>query len=166
MKIIKWIFGIVGLFTILLTIGSCAFTGVVVNEIDKELNATPAPVKNYSLGDMAVAGDTTLIVSKAEWSAYDEFYDPNEGCGVYGVYVTVTNNGNSEEYVYSGDFKLYANNMACSEYIWKDELPGSNLSPGRAVSGWLYFNVPLNATSIELEYVYDYRGSKVVFKLW
>ena len=166
MKIIKWFFGIVGLLVVMIFIGSCAFTGVVVNEIDKELNATPVPARNYTLGETATAGDTTLIVSKAEWCGYEEFFEPNEGCGVYGVQVTVTNIGNSEEFVYSGDFGMYANNMACEDYIWKESLSGATLSPGRAVSGWLYYSVPLNATSIELEYIYDYSGSKVVYKLW
>lgn len=144
---------------------STLFSYAVVESANEVLNATPVPPQVYTVNDIAVTPDATVSIKEWGWQNHNTFFEPNEGCAIYGVKIEYTNTSNSDTYVSSYSFNAYADNMACEPYIWNSDstLTGVNLSPSRAVSGWIYFNVPMTATSFEIECEIGYNN-KVLFK--
>ncbi len=71
---------------------------------------------------------------------------------------TFENTGSSDEYVSIYDFDCYADNATCEEKYGLDDSDfiNTNLSSGRSVTFSVYFAVPTDAQSIELEYETDY----------
>ena len=42
---------------------------------------------------------------------------------------------------------------------------GAEVSGGRTLQGYIYYEVPVNAESIEIEYDADWWGNKAIFKV-
>ena len=106
------------------------------------------------------------VTAVEEYNGYSQYTKPTEGNIVIRAYVKFKNlSSSSDNYVYSGDFDCYANNKVCSKFIWhedKNDLVSGNLTPGRETEGWIYFEVPANSTSIELEYEVSIWGPSVI----
>ena len=145
-----------------------AFTGGVINSINTELNATPLPSMNYLVGDIVPFEDHTVSVSKIDTYIPNEFLTPEEGTEIGYITVTFTNTSNKDILVQSGNFKLYKNNVLCKDYIYGDNwFMAETIGPGRVYAGVLYFQIPVGTgdSVLELEYTYDYKGSKAIFSI-
>ena len=96
-------------------------------------------------------------------------HDPGEGKKLISVSFDYENISDDDVYVGTTDFKCYADNAECdNEYISKeDDFINTNLSPGRTVSFTLFFKVPTDAKSIELEYsgTFSFDSEKVVVEI-
>ena len=78
---------------------------------------------------------------------------------------TVKNNASEDRRISSTDFSCYADGASCRmDYSIADMLVYTELSPGRSASGWLCFEVPVQAKAIEVEYELNWRTQeKAVF---
>ena len=74
------------------------------------------------------------------------------------------NTGDTEHFISTLDFDCYADDVAVQAYYGGEDDLSATLSPGRKASGSVYFEVPENAQSLEVEYTTDYwTGSKAIF---
>ena len=90
-------------------------------------------------------------------------YDSEHADGMKYIMVNFTFENTKEKgdkYVSIYDFDCYADNASCDQVYLSDDsnFVNTNLSPGRNVSFTTYYEVPENATSIELEYKESMRG--------
>ena len=168
MKTIKTILCIVATMA-LLSIGAGIFlTGHVIDTVATELNATPAPATVVAADEEAVLSDRIIIVTPIEGAVVNEYSHVPEGIEIGCVNITVTNTSAEDILISSTDFKLYKNNVLCEDYIYGEKwFLSDTISGGRMFNGVLYYQIPVGTGNsiLELEYSYDYKGSKVIFKV-
>ena len=106
-----------------------------------------------------------------DFTDYDDnygLYAPSTGKKYICIEVTFTNNAKTDRYVSSIDFQCYADDSICDEKygLDSDSFIGTSLSSGRKTSGRIYYEVPEDAQSIELEYETDFwTDHKEIMKL-
>lgn len=103
-----------------------------------------------------------------EYTEYSEYFEPNDGYKYIEVGFTYENVGDKgDKYVSIYDCDCYADNTSCEQaYIGDDNFINTNISAGRNVSFKVYYQVPISAESVELEYDTSFWSSKkVVIKL-
>lgn len=112
----------------------------------------------------------TFLSSDDNFTDYEDRYNlkaPKEGMKYAMGEFKFENNGNSDEYFSASQFNCYADNTLYDQtFLDNDEHYNGNLSPGRNVTMKVYFEVPIDSQSIELEY--DGRffsDEKVIIKL-
>ena len=168
MKTIKTILCIVAIMA-LLSIGAGIFlTGQVIDTVATELNATPAPATVVAADEEAVLSDRIIIVTPIEGAVVNEYAHVPEGIEIGCVNITVTNTSTEDILISSTDFKLYKNNVLCEDYVYGEKwFMSDTISGGRMFNGVLYYQIPVGTGNsiLELEYNYDYKGSKVIFKV-
>lgn len=93
------------------------------------------------------------------------FIQPKEGYHYVTFSFEFENISSSDAYVSSFSFDCYADGAACdSTYFRDDDLGSATLSPGRKVKGTVTFEVPDNASVVEVEYdEISVFGSRIVF---
>lgn len=113
----------------------------------------------------------TLTDANTDLQEYKNDYGwntPDDGMKYVMASFTFENNGKNDAYVSIYDFKCYADNTDCDQKYGLDDSDfiNTNLSTGRNVSLNVYFVVPVNAQSIELEYETNvWTDEKVIIKL-
>lgn len=111
----------------------------------------------------------TLNEYNDNYTEYSEYEEPKEGFKYVEASFTYENTDDSEKYVSIYDCDCYADNALCDQsYIGNDDFINANISKGRNVSFKVYYEVPVDASSIELEYnsnSFWSTDSDVVFKL-
>ncbi len=141
--------------TILMGVGAFIFIRTVQN-----VNAIEAAQENaietvqVNVGDSFIYDNLKITINSYNPDYEVHWYDQKEGMKYVRVGVTFENMSRSDSlYASCSDFSLYADNMACEyELVDSDCIVVAKLGPGRKASGGLYFLVPLDAESIELEY--------------
>lgn len=168
MKILKIIVCVI-LILGALAIGSTAlFAGKVVDAVNTELSATPVPSITIMPNEEVALSDRKITVSSIGAAVVNEYAHVPEGIEVGCVNITVTNTGVEDILISSTDFKLYKNNILCEDYIYGDKwFMAETLGGSRVFTGVLYYQIPVGTgdSILELEYSYDYKGSKVIFKV-
>ena len=113
----------------------------------------------------------TVNEASTDFQDYENEYGwnaPTDGMKYIMVSFTFENTGDSDEYVSIYDFDCYADNTTMEQVYSLDDSDfiNTNLSPGRNISFKTYYEVPVSAQSIELEYETNaWTGKKVVIKL-
>jgi len=126
---------------------------------------------NFALNEAFTSTTEKIIFTQYEdnWTEYSKYSAPKEGFKIIRVYVEFKNiSSTAEHYIYSGSFECYADDQVCDSYIFADDsLQAGTISAGRGTKGWIYYEVPVNATSIEIEYEswMDYSSANIVFKI-
>lgn len=95
-------------------------------------------------------------------------YAPAEGKCYIMASFTFENTGERDAYVSIYDFSCYADNTSCEQKYLPDDSDfiNDNLSPGRNVSFQTYYEVPMDAQEIELEYETNiWTNEKAIIKL-
>ncbi len=112
----------------------------------------------YYVGDTINANNVEITyVSAEEWFGYDQYFGPSDGNKLIRIKIEVVNNGETDVYVSVYDFECYADNQTAAAYYYADDDYSSvTLSAGRSASGYIYFEVPEDAESIEIEYETDF----------
>ena len=103
-----------------------------------------------------------------EYTSYNEYSAPKDGNKYIEVGFTYENvREKGDKYVSIYDCDCYADNSACEQaYIGEGDFINANISPGRNVTFNVYYEVPISAQTIELEYDSSFWNSeKVVIKL-
>ena len=148
--------------------------GNKVYEIDSEQENNSANDTNTTennvivrVGDCFEADGLRITVEDAdlEYWTYNTYYDQvyNQGLKYVGVSFSVDNISDSDEIISAYDFECYADNALCEMASFKSGNTGT-ISKGRQTAFTVYWIVPYDAGSIELEYEYrdDFRREKTV----
>nr|WP_316621122.1 DUF4352 domain-containing protein [uncultured Ruminococcus sp.] len=125
---------------------------------------------SYSVGDSyEVKGLVMTVDSCQEYVSDNEFLQPEDGNYFLAVHITFQNNSKDDKSVGPGFFKCYVDDKAYDNtyFAGNDYLSYDDLSSGRSSSGTIYYELPINADSIELEYTPSYwsNSKRVIYKL-
>ena len=122
--------------------------------------------KNLTIGSTLSAKGLNITLKKAEdWNSDNMFVKPKDGDKFIRVYFTIENTNSSSRILGSYDFTCYADNAKADMSIFGDDILdlGTEISGGRVLQGYIYYEVPVNAKSIQIEYVSDWWGNKAIF---
>ena len=124
--------------------------------------------QNLTIGSTLSAKGLNITLQKVEdWNSDNMFVNPKDGFKFIRAYFVLENTNSSSRYLGSYDFTCYADNAKADMSIFgEDTLDlGAEVSSGRVLQGYIYYEVPVNAQSIEIEYDSDWWGNKAVFKV-
>ena len=121
---------------------------------------------NLTVGSTLSAKGLNITLKKVEdWDSDNMFIQPKDGNKFIRAYFTLENTNSTSRYLGSYDFTCYADNVKTDMSIFgEDTLAlGTEVSGGRVLQGYIYYEVPVNAESIQIEYDSDWWGSKAIF---
>ena len=95
------------------------------------------------------------------------FVSPKDGYKFIRAYFIMKNTNKTDRYLGSFDFTCYADDSKMEKsYYGEDTLNFGNVSSGRNIQGYIYFEVPKNAQKIEIEYETNWwTDKKAYFKI-
>lgn len=126
-----------------------------------------------TVGSTFEVKDLYITINDADFDFTDyedtyNFYEPNKGMKYIMVSFTFENQNKSDKYVSIYDFDCYADGTACEQAYLPDDSDfiNTNISTGRNVSFRTYYEVPITAEKLELEYsVNMFSDKKVIIEL-
>lgn len=130
---------------------------------------TTAPAGDDQLrifpGETLNDGDFQIVFESVEdFTGYNEYFAPASGNKIIKLNLKCQNNGSSDEFISYYSFDCYADNETAEIYLYGDDSLSATISPGRGASGALYFEVPADAESIEVEYETNvWTNEKAIF---
>ena len=133
-----------------------------------DINSSEDQSQNLTIGSTLSAKGLNITLQKVEdWNSDNMFMDPKDGFKYIRAYFVLENTNSSSRYLGSYDFTCYADNAKADMSIFGDDTLdlGAEVSSGRVLQGYIYYEVPVNAQSIEIEYDSDWWGNKAVFKV-
>lgn len=129
--------------------------------------ATTEEVSNeFVVGDIVATDDFKIsYISAAEYSSDNQFIQPKDGHVFYRMEFEFENVTDSDQTVSSMlNWNCYADGYAMDQSWIGDDGLDATLSAGKKAKGALYFEVPVDAQEITLEYDVNYFSSdKIVF---
>lgn len=122
-----------------------------------------------NIGDTLNSNGLKITFQKAEdWDSDNMLITAKDGYKFIRAYFIVENT-NSSDYSMGGlDFKCYADDVKMATSIYGDNKLDfyTTISSGRKLEGYIYFEVPVNAEKIEIEYETDrWTDEKAIFKV-
>lgn len=120
--------------------------------------------ETYEIKDLG----TITFNSVNEYESDNRYTQPKENYKYIVLSFTIKNTSKEEEYFYY-NFECYADNIQCESHYFYDEMNnslyiGDNIGSGRIVKGNIYFEVPIDATSIEVEYhPFMFKNTSTIF---
>lgn len=131
-----------------------------VVESKSEEDVQPAQTDFY-VGDVLKAkGMEVTYVSSGEYESDNQFITPADGNKFIYIELYFNNVGDSDRNVSSLNFKCYADGYAVDTLYYGDNSLSATLSPGRSTDGFIYFEVPKDASEIEVEYETNWLTSE------
>ena len=124
------------------------------NTTDKNSKETIPTKTAYYVGDMIEDGNTRIVfVSSGDYVEDNEFMQPTEGNKYIFLQFAFENTSTSSDASISFySFECYADGYAVEMHYSGDDELSATLSAGRATSGYIYYEVPIDAEVIEVEY--------------
>lgn len=128
-------------------------------------DGTASDKMTVSVGEtLNVNGLKITYTECKEITDFDAYCEPKEGYVVYCLSFKFENNSDSDHYAWDYDFDCYADNQAMEHYLYGENTLSATISPGRAATGSVYFEVPVDSTEIEVEYTTDvWSNEKAIF---
>lgn len=121
----------------------------------------------FKAGDIVETEDLRItFVSAEQYEEDNEFLQPKDGYEYWKFEFKFENISDSDKSVSSMmDWECYADNSKVDQtWIGDDNGLDATLSSGRTTQGCVYFEVPLGAESIELEYDINFwKSEKIIF---
>lgn len=105
----------------------------------------------------------SFISCNQDFKDYDEYFGPKSGNKLIRAEFTFENTSSSDKSL--GSFECYADGSKCEDYYYADDYKSPTLetiSAGRTLKSVVYYEVPQNAQSIELELEENIITSKKV----
>ena len=126
---------------------------------------TKASENAHAVGEIVEAGKLRIqYLSCSEYVSDNMFIEPRDGYHYISCEFEFENIGDSDTGVTSWDFDCYANGVDCDGCYIRDDDLSATLSHGRKVKGTVTFEVPLDASIVEVEYVSNFWTSeRIVF---
>lgn len=108
----------------------------------------------YCVGDVIFDGDMKIVyISSGEYKEENPYSQPGEGNKYIFLKFSFENTSDrNDSSVSFYNFEGYADGYAVEMHYAGDETISASLSPGRIETGYIYFEVPKNASEIEIEY--------------
>lgn len=160
----------------------CLFASFALGSGSSDSDATPTKVgevtdtgNNSSDNNSEVSGQIEFkvgetftkdglnitYVSSSDWKSDNQFITPAEGKKFIRLAFHVDNQSKSDQSVSGYSFSCYADGYECPKTYNDDDLSAS-LSSGRTVDGAVYFEIPIEAKVVEVEYEYNMFSNKKV----
>lgn len=118
-----------------------------------------------NVGDTLTTETLKITYTACEdFTGYSQYAAPKSGNKIVRLSFSVENIGSSDRFISYMDFKCYADDVAAEGYYYADDDLSATISSGRKTTGCVYFEVPKDAQSIEVEYETDFwSGNKAIF---
>lgn len=131
------------------------------NNADKKEENKQATVH---VGEVLTTDDLKITyVSCEDYTDYNEFLAPKDGYKYIKLTLEVENIGKTDTLISIFDFECYADGVSMDSSYEEDSI-SATLSSGRKAKGGVYFEVPVDAESIEVEYETDFWSeTKAIF---
>lgn len=143
--------------------------GVVQASIIGEPETTKdKEIEPFSVGDVYESDDVKIMyINSGDYSVENEYMQPESGNKYIFAEFSIENVGATDYSTGSVLFDCYADDTECKQSIIPAEgilTTITSLPPGKNTKGKIFFEVPNNASSIELEYkINSLTGDKVKF---
>lgn len=119
------------------------------------------PVFTMHVGDTHEDQNVNILyLGCGEYTEANDYMAPKKGYKYIFFNLSIQNIGHEEQVISTLYTKCYADNYEMEEFYGGLEFLSVNLSPGRIGNGCLYYEVPVDAKEIVLEYDLDWRGTK------
>jgi len=121
---------------------------------ETETEETAAALKDeYHVGDELIVDDMRIVyVASGEYVSDNEYLTPDEGNKYIFIKLFCENQGEDDNTVTFYDFDCYADGYAADMAYINDDTLSATLSSGRSITGSIVFEVPEDASEIEIEY--------------
>ena len=135
---------------------------------DADENTTVATTEEKDLtvnvGEVLTAGNLKITyVSSGEYKNYSPYFPPKDGYKFIYIDLKAENTGETDAFISTFEFNCYADDVAMEAHYEDDDI-SATLSKGRSTTGKVYFEVPIDAKKIEIEYETNYwEDEKAVF---
>lgn len=114
---------------------------------------TPEPKTIYSVGDILQDGNIQIVyIASGDYHEDSSYLQPKDGNKYIFLEFAFINTGKTDDSVSFYSFEAYADGYNVERYYGADDDLSATLSAGRATSGKLYYEVPIDAQEIEIEY--------------
>lgn len=171
MKKFSPVFGIIAVILIfsLFAIGSGSDKASVSSDSASDNSKTTTqkadePVK-VKVGETLTTNTLKITYKSSADDKGAEYFPAASGNKIIKLTFEIENISSTDQIVSVYDFKCYSDDVASSAYYYGDNgLTTTTLSSGRKATGNVYFEVPQNANSIDVEYETNYwSGNKAIF---
>lgn len=171
MKKFSPVFGIIAVILIfsLFAIGSGSDKASVSSDSASDNSKTTTqkadePVK-VKVGETLTTNTLKITYKSSADDMGAEYFPAASGNKIIKLTFEIENISSTDQIVSVYDFKCYSDDVASSAYYYGDNgLSTTTLSSGRKATGNVYFEVPQNANSIDVEYETNYwSGNKAIF---
>lgn len=146
--------------------GTDTATDDTATKAEESVEASTEPVKTeYCVGDTLQDGDVKIVfMSSGEYKEENEFLQPDEGNKYIFLTFYFENNGKSDQSISSFSFDCFADGYAAEAYYGGEKDLSATLSAGRNTIGSVYFEIPVDASQIEVEYTTNvFTSEKIKF---
>lgn len=143
-------------------------TQVTANETSSNNDTTEKGNTVVNVGEEIETNDTKItFVSAQDYTSYKSYSAPKTGNKVVRAEVIFENISTSD--IYLSNLECYADGEKCEEYYYADDYKSptlESLSKGKRIKSVVYYQVPVNAKSIILEYETSvWTSKKIEFKI-
>lgn len=136
-----------------------------------DVESSDNAVNTYNVGDVYEDEDVKIMyISSGDYPVDNEYNQPETGNKYIYVEFSIENIGGSDISAGYADFSCYADDTECSTPIVSSEGAMTiitTLSPGRNTKGKVFYEVPVNAEKIEIEYqasIFDQEKIYFIFE--
>lgn len=137
------------------------------NTSDTKQQETEEVSNVFQIGDVVETENFKItFVSAGAYESDNEFLQPKDGCEYWQFKFRFENISDTDQAVSSMmDWECYADNAKADQtWIGDDNGLDATLSAGRETQGTIYFEVPKDVQSVELEYDINFwQSDKIVF---
>lgn len=137
------------------------------NVKETETEQTEEQSNVFEVGDIVETNNFRITyVSAGEYKSNNEFLQPKDGYVYWQFEFKFENISDTDQVVSSlMDWECYADNAKVDQtYIGDNNGLDATLSAGRETQGTIYYEVPVDAQNVELEYDINYwQSDKIIF---
>jgi len=143
-----------------------AFDGDKASDYQIEADTTASENACFIGSDVETSDVKISYLSWEEYISDNPLVQPAEGYWFISCEFLFENLGTSDYYASSFDFNCYADGVAMDRVYLRDNDLQATISAGRMAQGTVTFEVPMDASVVELEYVIDqWTTERIVFSV-
>ena len=135
---------------------------------EKTNESTPEPKSIYSVGDILQDGNVQIVyAASGDYISDNQFLQPKDGYKYIFLKLAFINTGKQDTSISFYSFDAYADGYSVDMFYGGEDSLSATLSAGRSTMGYIYFEVPVDAQEIEIEYtpnVFMDKKIKFVFE--
>lgn len=143
-----------------------AFEGEKTSNYELEKNTTAAEDAYYVGSEVETSDVKISYLSWEEYISENMFVTSEEGNWFISCEFLFENLSDSDYFVSSFDFNCYADGIAVDPVFIREDDLSATISSGRMAQGTVTFEIPMDASVIEVEYVTDlWTSEHIVFSV-